>query len=214
VELKCADFILPVRGSIVDIAATFGVFGAVTTRLHDVNLATSRPVTVHRVLRHHPDGGPKPVALGKLCNNLDLTVTDALLSLGGQAGRADRRNHGALDRIRADEARRVRVAGARAVTASALVDVEGVVGPHLVGGDVGVLGGKGRNDVKTLGVDIAVSLVGGRPVEGVVTEAIDLDFVSPHVGVECLEVVFVNEAHLRHCQFWWDVQVTALHTSF
>jgi hypothetical protein len=46
--------------------------------------------------------------------------------------------------------------------------------------------------VKTLGVDVAVLLVGGRPVEGVVAEAIDLDLVGPDIGVECFEVVLVD----------------------
>jgi hypothetical protein len=53
--------------------------------------------------------------------------------------------------------------------------------------------------VKAISVDIAVLVVGGSPIECVVSEAIDLDFASPNVRVECLEVVLVDKAKLRCC---------------
>jgi hypothetical protein len=54
--------------------------------------------------------------------------------------------------------------------------------------------------VKAISVDVAVLVVGGGPVECVVAEAIDLDFASPNVRVECLEVVLVDKAKLKCCQ--------------
>ena len=54
--------------------------------------------------------------------------------------------------------------------------------------------------MKAIGIDVAVLLVGGGPVEGVVAEAIDLDFMSPDVSVECFEVVLVDKAKLKCCQ--------------
>lgn len=51
--------------------------------------------------------------------------------------------------------------------------------------------------METFGVDVAVLLVGGSPVECVVTEAVDLNFVCPDVSVECLEVVLVDKAKLK-----------------
>ena len=131
----------PVSSAVVDVAATFAVLGTVATRLHDVNLATPWPVAVHVVLGHHPDRRPEPIALGELSDNLDLAVANALLALGAEAGRTDRRDHVAFVRVGADEAGGVFVACARAVATRALVQVEGVVGVHLVGGDIGCLGG-------------------------------------------------------------------------
>lgn len=190
----------PVSGTVVDVAATFAVLAAVATRLHDIDLATPRPLAVDVVLGHHPDRGPEPITLGKLCNNLDLTVTNALLALSGETGRADGRNHVAFGGVGANEAGGVLVACARAVATSALVQVESVVGVHLVGSNIGGLGGEGRHDVKAISVDVAVLVVGGGPVECVVAEAIDLDFASPNVRVECLEVVLVDKAKLKCCQ--------------
>jgi hypothetical protein len=51
--------------------------------------------------------------------------------------------------------------------------------------------------MQTLGVDVAVLLVGCSPIEVVVAEAIDLNLMGPYVGVESLEVVFVDETELR-----------------
>jgi hypothetical protein len=128
-----------------------------------------------------------------------LTVTDALLALGAETGRADRRNHVAFLGIGANEARGVLVACAGAVATCTLVQVEGVVGVHLIGGDIGSLGGEGRHNVKTISINVAVLLVGGSPIEGVVTEAIDLNFVSPNIGVQCFKVVLVDKAKLIFC---------------
>ena len=54
--------------------------------------------------------------------------------------------------------------------------------------------------MKTFSIDVAVLLVGGSPVECVVAETIDLDFMSPNVGVEGLEVILIDQAKLRSCQ--------------
>ena len=51
--------------------------------------------------------------------------------------------------------------------------------------------------MQTLCVDIAVLLIGRGPIEGAVTEAIDLNFAGPYVGVESLEVVFVDQTELK-----------------
>ena len=51
--------------------------------------------------------------------------------------------------------------------------------------------------MKAFRVNIAVPFVGGGPVEGAVAEAIDLNFMRPHVGVESLEIVFVDKTELR-----------------
>jgi hypothetical protein len=51
--------------------------------------------------------------------------------------------------------------------------------------------------VKAFRVNIAVPFVGGGPVEGAVAEAIDLNFAGPYVGVESLEVVFVDQTELK-----------------
>jgi hypothetical protein len=182
--------------AVVKVATTSGVFDVVTATLRDIDLATSRPVAVNRLLGHHPNGGPKPVAFGHLRDHLDLTIANALLSLGGQACRSDRRDHGALLGVGSDEARRVRAACARTVTALLVADVECVVGPHLVWCDGRCLVREGRHDVQTLCVDVAVLLIGRSPIEGAVTEAIDLNFMRPYIGVESLEVVFVDETEL------------------
>jgi hypothetical protein len=186
----------PVSCAIVKVATTSGVFDVVTTALRDIDLATSRPVAVNRLLGHHPDGRPEPVAFGHLCDNLDLTIANALLSLGSQACRSDRRDHGALLGVGSDEARRVRAACAGTVTALLVADVECVVGPHLIWCDGCCLIREGRHDVQTLCVDIAILLIGRGPIEGAVTEAIDLNFMRPYIGVESLEVVFVDETEL------------------
>jgi hypothetical protein len=66
--------------------------------------------------------------------------------------------------------------------------------------------------VKTFSIDVAVLVVGGGPVEGRVAKAIDLNFMSPDVGVESFEVVLVDKAKLSNCQhksnFVWKVCVT------
>ena len=54
--------------------------------------------------------------------------------------------------------------------------------------------------METISVDVAVLVVGGGPVEGRVTKAVDLDFMSPDVGVESLEVILVDKAKLSSCQ--------------
>ena len=51
--------------------------------------------------------------------------------------------------------------------------------------------------METISIDVAVLLVGGRPVECVVTKAVDLNFMRPDVSVECLEVVLVDKAKLK-----------------
>lgn len=51
--------------------------------------------------------------------------------------------------------------------------------------------------MKAISIDIAVLLVGGGPIEGVVAEAIDLNFVSPNISVQCFEVVLVDKAKLK-----------------
>ena len=187
----------PVSCAVIKVATTSGVFDVVTAALRDIDLATSRPVAVNRLLGHHPNGGPKPVAFGHIRDQLDLTIANALLSLGGQACRSDRRDHGAFLRVRSDEARRVRAACAGAVTALLVADVECVVGPHLIRCDGCCLIREGRHDVQTFCVNVAVLLVGRGPIEGAVTEAIDLNFMRPHVGVESLEIVFVDKTELR-----------------
>jgi hypothetical protein len=58
--------------------------------------------------------------------------------------------------------------------------------------------------VQTLFVDVAVLLVGRGPVEGAVAEAIDLNFMRPYVGVESLEIVFVDQTELK-CRISKDV---------
>ena len=50
--------------------------------------------------------------------------------------------------------------------------------------------------MQTFCVNVAVLLVGRGPIEGAVTEAIDLNFMRPYIGVESLEVVFVDETEL------------------
>lgn len=187
----------PVSSAVVNIAATFAVIAAVATRLHDINLATPWPLAVDVVLGHHPNRRPEPISLRKLCNNLDLTVTNALLALGAETGRADGRDHVAFRRVGADEAGGVLVTCARSIATCALVEVESVVGVHLVGSDIGGLGGEGRHDVKAISIDVAVPLVGGGPVESVVAEAIDLNFMCPNISVECFKVVLVDKAKLR-----------------
>jgi hypothetical protein len=189
----------PVSGTVVHVAAAFAVFAAVATRLHDIDLATPWPFAVDVVFGHHPDRGPEPITLRKFCDDLDLTVTDALLALGGETGRADGRNHVAFSGVGANEAGGVFVTCARAVATSALVQVESVVRVHLVGSDIGSLGGEGGDDVKAISVDVTVLVVGGGPVECVVAEAIDLDFASPNVSVEGLEVILVDKAKLKQC---------------
>jgi hypothetical protein len=66
--------------------------------------------------------------------------------------------------------------------------------------------------VKTFGVDVAVLVVGSGPVEGRVTKAIDLNFMSPDISVESFEVILVDKAKLNSCQhkskFVWKVRVT------
>lgn len=183
--------------AVVHVAATLGVFGIVSARLGDINFATPRPVAVDRLLWHHPNGRPQPVAFGHLGNNLNLTIADAFLSLGGQASRSDRRDHGALLGVRSEEARRVRSACARTVATLLVAKIERVVGPHLIRCDGCCLVCQGRHDVQTFCVDIAVPVVGGSPIKGAVTEAIDLDFTSPNVGVESLKVVLVDETELK-----------------
>lgn len=187
----------PVGSAVVYVATTLAVLAAVATRFHDVDLATPWPIAVDVVLGHHPDRGPKPISLGELSDNLDLTVTNALLALGAETGRTDGRNHVAFFGVGANEAGGVLVAGAGAIATCALVQVEGVVGVHLVGGDVGGFGSEGRDDVKAISVDVAVLLVGGGPVESRIAEAINLDFMSPNVSVECFEVVLVDKAKLE-----------------
>ena len=190
----------PVSSAVVNVATTFAVLAAVATRLHNVDLATPWPVAVDVVLGHHPDRRPEPISLRKFSNNLDLTITDAFLALGAETGRANGRNHVALLRVGANEAGGVLIACAGAVATCTLVQVESVVGVHLVGSDIGGLSGEGRYDVKAIGIDVAVLFVGGGPVEGVVAETIDLDFMSPNVSVECFEVVLVDKAKLECCQ--------------
>lgn len=190
--------------AVVEVATASRVFDVVAATLSDIDLTTSGPVAVNRLLGHHPNGGPEPVTFGHLRNNFDLTVANALLSLGGQACRADRRDHGTLLRVRSDEARRVRAACAGAITTLLVADVEGIVGPHLIWCDGRCLICEGRHNVQTLFVDVAVLLVGRGPVEGAVAEAIDLNFMRPYVGVESLEIVFVDQTELE-CRISKDV---------
>lgn len=51
--------------------------GVITSALHDVDLATRRPLAVLDVLREHPDGWPDPVTLWQLSADLDSSVLEA-----------------------------------------------------------------------------------------------------------------------------------------
>ena len=64
-----------------------------------INLAGQRPSTVGRILGQHPDGGPKPVTLGDLRDDLDFAILDRVVAL-----RADPRREDGVD----DSTRRVR----------------------------------------------------------------------------------------------------------
>lgn len=186
----------PVQTAVVPVAATLSVATFVASRLHNVNLAATRPVTIDRLLRHHPDSRPQPVTAGQLSRDLDTAIGDALLALCRQASGADRRDQAALDGVRGDDARGVLGAGAGAVAAVLVGQVEGVVGEDLVVGDGGGLVGEGGHDVEAVLVDVRVALVVGGPVEAAGAVAVELDLVGPDVLVELLEVIVVDEAVL------------------
>jgi len=72
--------------------------------LHKINLAAHGPRSVHRLLWHHPNSWPKPIALGELRSNLDTTIFDALLALCIQARGTDWGNNRAGGLVGADAA--------------------------------------------------------------------------------------------------------------
>lgn len=48
----------------------------ITSALHDVNLATCRPLAELDILRKHPYGRPDPVALRQLCTHLNSSILE------------------------------------------------------------------------------------------------------------------------------------------
>lgn len=66
----------PVEGRRHDVVAALLVGPVVASRLHDVDLSGRRPWAVRVLDRHHPDGGPKPVAFRKLGRNLHTAVLE------------------------------------------------------------------------------------------------------------------------------------------
>lgn len=119
------------------------------------------------------DGGPQPVTLGGFSNNLDTTVFDGLLSLGSHACGTNRRNNGTGGCVGPDTAGFVVARSARTVTAC-LCDVERVAVDELLCSDARGLGRQSRDNVETLGVNVAVLWVVGRPVELAVSETTSL----------------------------------------
>lgn len=181
----------PVQRAVVVIPSALAIISPIAARLHDINLATSRPNTIHGILGHHPDGRPQPVADGQLGLDLDHAIANTLLSLGSEACGADRRDIAALFRVGAqDTLGRVEAASAGLV----LVEVERVVGVYLLRGDVSRFRRQCRHNVQAFLVDVRVALVGRRPVKGTGAKPVELHLVRPNILVERLEVVFVDEA--------------------
>jgi hypothetical protein len=71
-----------------DIVAKRILLSIVAPRFHDVDLSAAWPVSIHRVLGHHPDGRPHPVSGWQLGYHLNSAVLDCLLTCSGEAGGA------------------------------------------------------------------------------------------------------------------------------
>lgn len=134
------------NSAVVEVSATFIIIAAIASRLHNINLTTSGPLSIHRLFRHHPDSRPDPIALGQLGNNLDSSISNTFVALGRQARRSHRRNHAALGRIGSYNAGRILITRTRAI-AAILRDVEGIIGEQLVSGDRSCLVGQSWDNV-------------------------------------------------------------------
>ena len=89
----CVPCGTPVEGRAELVVATSRARGAVTARLHNVNLTRGGPATVCFVDGKQPDGGPEPVTLGQLSLDLNLAVLERELVGGADAGGLDGVDH-------------------------------------------------------------------------------------------------------------------------
>src|SRR5438876_12179660 len=54
----------PVQRAYHTVSSIRVVVPEVASALHNINLAAARPLSICRIFRHHPNGGPQPRALG------------------------------------------------------------------------------------------------------------------------------------------------------
>src|SRR5205823_1461253 len=108
----------------------------VASALRNINLAATGPVSIHARVGHHPDGRPQPRALWHFCNDLNLSVFDCLLALGGEASAAHWVDDGAGSLVATDGAH----SNVGGCTCPGGGEVEGIPIVQLVNGDVCRLG--------------------------------------------------------------------------
>jgi hypothetical protein len=117
-----------------------------------------------------PDGGPQPIPLCQLRNNLHSAIFDRLLALCGETsgpnGREDLSGGIVTPHRARAPVRKVGRALFRKGAASVGGQVQNSVVEKLSFSVVGVFEGQGRDDVKAFGVNVGVSRIGGRPVKG------------------------------------------------
>lgn len=154
----------PVKSRSKDIITAVGIVIIITTAFHDINLTRRRPTAILVFLRHHPDGRPKPIALWKLCSDLNLTILDELLTLGCETSRHDRVDHGSF--LLAANSLAVQVGFARA---GGLCEVDSMSIKELLLSNVGNLGRELRNNVETFRVGEGDLVRVGGPVESAIS---------------------------------------------
>lgn len=159
----------PVHGRADDVITERVFFSIIATRLHNVDLAASRPLTIHRVLRHHPDGGPHPIARRKLGLDFNATILDGLLARRGETGGAHGVDHGSAGGVAARPAGVIECEVGEALvvesTGSISGEIDDVLVQHLVLGEFGGLEGQCRDDVEALLIDVGVGRIVGSPVK-------------------------------------------------
>jgi hypothetical protein len=177
-----------VKGRAEGVAATSGAVNTVTAGFNDVDFTGSGPGAVFVVLGKHPDGGPEPITLGELCNNLNAAVLEVETLDGANASG----HHGVEV-----------VAGGGGV---ALAAVEGIAGANVSGGSTpeiegtvhhGVetksFTGKGGLDVENAVINESVGTVVPVHLKFPVTATTHGELVLPLLEVESVEVVLEDE---------------------
>lgn len=76
-------------------------------------------------------------------------------------------------------------------------EIKHVIVIHLVHGNFGGLGGNCGHNVQTFSIGIGVLGVICRPLKGATPESASLDFKTPRILVDILEVVFQDQAILQ-----------------
>lgn len=183
----------PVEGGVVKITATW-IGDYVASGLHDIDLATPWPNTIHRVRGQHPDGRPEPVTSRQLGNDLDTAIFDANFALGVDSGASDWRDE--VPQSGVGVSNTGRCAGLRAGPIGS--EVERVAIPHLARGDRCCLVRQGWDNVQALFICVDVGWVRRCPVKGTRAKAIQGDLVVPFALIELapIEFVFIDQANL------------------